>query len=401
MLISFIVIISLLLILVITRPLKKLTKVVECITNGNFDIRVSYKSNDEIGFLSKSFMGMSAELKRNFKEINYRKQELKEYNQRLEGIVREKTEDLANSLIEMKKAKDMADEAHHKLKERNEEMLEELNMARTVQLNMIPKANDFPQREELNFGYQYSSMDEVGGDLYDVMRIDKNAYGFLIADVSGHGVPAALITSMAKVSFNSNSVLDKSTADICENVNEELYSLIGNLSYFLTAYYCVINLETGVFEFTNAGHHPAILMPSNNRNIEKLDTEGFLIGAFNNITFGSEKRILNEGDRILLFTDGIVEAKNDDESLYGYDRLTSFIYNNYDKEPKTFVDDLVKDVENFCGKRPPDDDRAILFIEFISKIKTGNSTEETLNIESRTLSGQIKEYVKDNSLSKI
>ncbi len=370
LLLVLIAVITLLLLIIIIIPLKKLTGAVDSMSKGNFHFRIGYHSNDEIGFLGNTFRKMRKELKQSFQEIKNRKQELKDYNMHLGEMVEKRTEQLKK--------------AHDELKERNDQMLSDLQMARSVQLNIIPKDKDFPKRKELQFGYKYSSMESVGGDLYDVIHLDKNRYGFLIADVSGHGVPAALITSMAKVSFSSNSNIRMSTADVCSKVNNELCSLIGNLTYFISAYYCTIDLESGELEYTNGGHHPALLLPTNEKKIRKLDTDGFVLGSFEDIDFENKKILLNEGDRILLFTDGIIEARNEDTNIYGYKRLMKFIHNNYYLSPEEFVNMLGNDIDKHCGKRPQDDDRAILCIEFKSKIGNGKSLEEALSVEVRT-----------------
>jgi serine phosphatase RsbU (regulator of sigma subunit) len=361
-----IVLITLLLLIIIIKPLKKLTRAAESLSKGDFDFKIGYHSNDEIGFLGNTFRKMRKEIKQSFKEIQSRKQELKDYNLKLGEMVEQRTVQLKNAMEE--------------IKERNQQMLADLKMARSVQLNIIPKAKDFPQRKELQFGYKYSSMESVGGDLYDVVQIDRNRYGFLIADVSGHGVPAALITSMAKVSFKANSKHNMNTAEVCSKVNLDLYSLIGNLMYFITAYYCTIDIESGEFEYTNAGHHPALLLPANERKVRKLDTDGIILGSFDRISdFESRKVMLNEGDRILLFTDGIVEARNDKMEIYGYDKLMHFIHQHYSLSPLDFVNKLEEDIENHCEGREQDDDMAVLCIEYKTKSGQTDKAEESMS----------------------
>lgn len=291
-----------------------------------------------------------------------------------------------------KRLEDMVDkrtaelnEANHILKLQNDQMLEELKMAERVQRSIIPDANDFPQRTELSFGSNYSSMENIGGDLYDVIRIGRNSYGFLIADVSGHGIPAALITTMVKVSFNSHSSWNVPTGQVCTNVNEELFKFIGDLDYYLTAYYAMIDLESGVFKYTNCGHHPALLLRKKDDSIEELDTAGFFIGAFEDINYETGSTHLEEGDRILLFTDGIIEARDKAGDFYEYERLYDFINKNKHLSPVEFVDKMIEDVKIFCDGHPADDDRAILYIEFISKIDPESDKDDGINIEVRKI----------------
>lgn len=342
-------IISALILIFITRPLKKLTSDVQVLSKGNFDIKASYPFNDEIGFLETSFISMSRELEQSFLQLGQAKKELKEYSITLEDKVTERTKEI----------KDMNDE----LNDIHEKIKQELKTAQTIQLNIIPKDEDFPQKKELRFGYKYSSMDSVGGDLYDVIDIGNDRFGLLIADVSGHGVPAALVTSMAKVSFTSNSKDANTTAEVCYNVNNELCKLIGNLPFYLTAYFGVLNIDTGMFEYSNAAHHPALLIRYDSGQIESLDADGFSMGSFEDIDYEYKTIRLSKGDRLLLFTDGITEAQNSDNKLYGYDNLYKYINKNLQLPPKDFVNNLMKDIEIFCKGNPPADDKAVLMIE--------------------------------------
>jgi len=311
---------------------------------------------------------------------------IQDYNANLEDMVEKRTEEL--------------NKANKVLSKRNEQMRNELEMAERVQKNIIPTEMDFPKREELTFGSNYSSMESIGGDLYDVIRVGRNAYGFLIIDVSGHGVPAALITTMAKVSFNTHTGWDIPTAVTCKRVNEEIFRFIGDLEYYLTAYYCVLNLEDGKLMFTNAGHHPAIVYRKETGNIEHLDTMGFFIGAFEEGTYETGEIEINNGDRILLFTDGIIEARNNEREFYGYERLKDFIINNSQIHTKKFVDKLVEDVGEFCGDQPQDDDRAILYVEMVTKMSPEKSPQEVLSIEARKLHTEHKEESKEEFILK-
>jgi len=359
----------------ITKNTSKIMEGTKQMASHNYDVNIKLDTKDEFKELSTTFNDMALKIKDSFYRI-------KEYNEHLEEMVEKRTIEL--------------DLLNKTLKQKNEEMLKELEMAERVQRSIIPSEKDFPKREELNFGSRYSSMENIGGDIYDVIRVGRNSYGFLIADVSGHGVPAALITSMAKVYFNANSGWGISPSAVCDKVNRGLFSLIGDLEYYLTAYYGIINLEEGTFSYTNAGHHPAILIHPNGET-ESLDTKGFFIGAFDPDLIEYENGIvkLQEGDRILFFTDGIVEARNTKGDFYEYRRLMNYINNKYKLPPKEFVDGLVEDVEIFCEGEPPYDDRAILFIEFISKMKPDIPINEAILIETRNIeSSETKEFKK-------
>lgn len=369
-------VIILLFLFTITRPLKKLIKASNLISTGNFDINLDSRKNDEIGVLSDTFMMMSKELKLNFEKI-------KNYSEKLEDMVSQRTKELNEANVELQK--------------KNKAMMRELQMAQRVQESIIPTEKDFPKRNELSFGSRYMSMESIGGDLYDIIRVGKHGYGFLMADVSGHGVPAALITTMAKVSFNTNSRWGVSPSEVCTAVNEDMCGLIGDLEHYLTAYYSIINLETGEFQYTNASHHPAILIRKRTRIYEKLDTDGFMIGVFDGAKYETKNIVLEEGDKILLFTDGIIEARNEDDDFYEYERLNDFIDKNLELSADQFVEKLIVEINEFCKTRTPDDDRAILCIEFVAKKSPDRSIEDSLKVETAKLSGdKLKMQIDDN-----
>ncbi len=348
-----------------------LDRVVGEFSKKNFKVRAKVKSKDEIGHLTRSF--------------NYMAKIIQEYSENLEKMVVTRTKELHI--------------ANEELKDQNEIMLSEMEMAKRVQENIMPTTDELSVvNEGLDFGSSYTAMEGVGGDLYDVMRIGRATFGFLIADVSGHGVPAALITSMVKVSFNTHSNWNVNTKDTCHRVNQELFKLIGDLEHYLTAYYCKLDMLSGEFQFTNCGHHPAILCRADSRTIEKLDSGGFFIGAVQNVVYESGIVKLNEGDRILLFTDGIIEARDQKDEFYEYERLLKYINNNWDKSARKFVDGLIKDVEKFCGNRPADDDRAILYIEFVTKLDTLSDfgkIGDSLIIESKSTQIEGTNRIKD------
>jgi serine phosphatase RsbU (regulator of sigma subunit) len=243
-------------------------------------------------------------------------------------------------------------------------MQKELKMAKRVQEAIIPEESKFPSTSKLRIASHYSAMEEVGGDLYDIMKIDDAHYGMLISDVSGHGVPAALITTMAKVSFTSHIKPDIPPNITLDMVNEEIYQFIGDLAYFLTAYYCIINIDTGELSFSNSGHHPAILYRSDTGKTERLDTEGYLIGALDKTKNGVASVRMNKGDRLLLFTDGIIESRNKEGKFYTYHRLMDYIDKNSHLPPKEFVNGLVRNLEEFTEGEDPEDDRTILYVEY-------------------------------------
>lgn len=281
-----------------------------------------------------------------------------------------------------KETRDVID-ANVALRKMNEKILEDLDMARRVQQNLLPSARNFDVRPEFKVGSKYSSMESLGGDLYDIIRTGRNGYGFLIADVSGHGIAAALITTMLKVSFNANSGWTIEAGDVCNQVNEEMCRLIGDLEYYVTAFYGNINLENGIMNYACAGHHPVYLYRAKTKIVEELKTPGSIIGAFPDARYVSANIQLQDNDRMLFYTDGIIEARNNNGEFYGSERLLEYLKKNSALQPKRFIDKLVEELEAFSDGRPQDDDRAILYIEFIGKVNQKGSIDNRIEYEAR------------------
>ena len=325
----------------VTHPISTLSLEMKSIRkNMSFKRKLLIKGEDEVGELGKSFNSML--------------EEIEKYSDHLEELVTLRTENL--------------NAANRELKKNSDQIQKELKMAQRIQLAIIPNQKTFPKTKEMNFGGQYSALEDVGGDLYDILRVGKNAYGFLMADVSGHGVPAALVTTMAKVSFYTNTSWNKTTGETCAGVNQEIYNFIGDLEHYLTAYYCVFNLETGILSYTNAGHHPAILFNPETKKTVTLDTKDFFIGCLKNVEYKTREIKVEKNDRLLLFTDGIVEARNGKRQSYGYERLMKCIDQFGGLPPSDFTAKITEDVLLFEDGHPTHDDKAVLCIEFLEPL---------------------------------
>jgi len=313
--------------------------------------------------------------------------ELKDYNETLEDRVRQRTQELV--------------EANLKLFQRQEEIEKNLRLAKRIQHNILPNERTYPQRKELNFSSTYKSLDTVGGDFFDVIQVGRNSFGILIADVSGHGVPAAMVTTMAKVSFNTHAGFGIEPGKICEKVNLDILRLLGeDRSHYLTAYLGILNLETGTFSFTNAGHHPALLIHPKKEKLQQLGHPNAFIGFFENVCFETENIQLEQGDRIILYTDGLVEAMNNKDELYDHPRLLQFMYKNRDQPLKLLVEGLIQDVQNFCDGRQPLDDQAVLAVEYLGpdKINVEEAHAQTPQQDWKALIKLAVEHARANRL---
>ncbi len=253
------------------------------------------------------------------------------------------------------------------LEAKQNEMFLELEMARRIQQHLIPESKSVNIPDGVGFAARYVALESVGGDLYDLIRVGRNAVGFLIMDVSGHGVPAAMVTMMAKVNFQLYSRWGNSPAKVISQVNNDLIDFIGDLGFFLTAFYGILNLETQVLEFANAGHPPAIIIRKRTGDVELLEATGTVIGCFPNPQWKTVSLNIEPGDKVILYTDGITESRNSEGEMYGLDSLIESCTRFADKPLDDFIVGVSSDLIRFCWEIPLNDDRCILCFNYSHK----------------------------------
>ncbi len=243
-----------------------------------------------------------------------------------------------------------------------QEMKWQLKRAKNIQKSILP--DHLPDWNCLNFASRYIALDDIGGDYYDLFPIKGDKIGLLIADVSGHGIPAALVTTMAKVSFGYFARYYDNPGEILTKVNQELIRYLPKFGAYLTAFLLVIDKNLNV-EYTNAGHQHAIRYINETNSFEYLDTEGLFIGAFETVeqTYEVKRTKLNAGDRIILYTDGIVETKNHEGEEYGYNRFEDIVTFSSALTNEKLAELVVDDIIRFAEGEPMKDDVSILILE--------------------------------------
>jgi serine phosphatase RsbU (regulator of sigma subunit) len=236
----------------------------------------------------------------------------KKYSEHLEKLVSRKTRELRDFADRLE---EMVDERVGFLKRQNEELLMSLKAAQKIQRSFLPFA--FPRVKGLSCRTVYRSRELVGGDVYNVFRIDEDTIGILIADVSGHGIPSAMITIFMKqeVSYHSKQLHPgggysvTSPAELLKRVNKSfIENNIGEGGYFVTAVYCTYSLSRGELKVSVAGHHALPILKRRGGETEVLWMEGFPIGWFEEVDDYDERSLrLGRGDTLLLYTDGLFE----------------------------------------------------------------------------------------------
>lgn len=240
----------------------------------------------------------------------------------------------------------------------------ELSVATQIQADMLPRVFPaFPSRSEFDI---YATMDpakEVGGDFYDFFLTDSTHIALVVADVSGKGVPAALFMVIAKTLIKNRMQMGEEPAQALMNVNEQLCE--GNeASLFVTVWLVLIDLESGHCLETNAGHE----YPALKRNGEKFELivtrHAPPVAVMEGIKYKQSEFDLNPGDCLFVYTDGVTEATNSEDELFGEERLINSINKNINARPEEILPELRKDIDAFVGDAPQFDDITMLAFTF-------------------------------------
>ncbi|MCK9421739.1 MAG: fused response regulator/phosphatase [Bacteroidales bacterium] len=240
---------------------------------------------------------------------------------------------------------------------------QDLNTAREIQQAILPKKfPPFPNRTDFDIFASMVAAKEVGGDFYDFFLIDSDRLGFVIGDVSGKGVPAAIFMAVSRTLIRATGLKGIPTEECMNYVN----NLLCNESVscmFVTVFYGILNTVTGEVEYVNAGHNPPYILGAD--GIRKVEmTGGPILGCLEEICYLSKKTRLFPGERLFLFTDGITEAFNKEDQPFGEDRLEKFLTNNTAKSIEEVVKGISGAVNEFSVGIPQSDDITLLAIRF-------------------------------------
>lgn len=239
---------------------------------------------------------------------------------------------------------------------------QELEIAKSIQLSILPET--LPQMEGLSIRAKYEPMMEVGGDFYDFLQIDENRIGILIADVTGHGVAAALISSMVKIAFYMSHDRIDDPAALLEKINSSLFEHI--YGRFITAFYIFIDMKEKKAVFSNAAHWPVYIQNRYSGEISEHTIRGRLIGINREENYKNQAISLRQGDRLVLFTDGIIEERNSTGELLGEERFIEMIQESSSSEPSRLINEVFMALYNWSGrfnKEGLEDDATMIVVD--------------------------------------
>ncbi len=318
---------------ILVRPLRNLHHAVTGLVSDNmehldsFDLKI--KTRDEVGDLANGFNQM-------VKELN-------EYINNLSRVTAEK-----------------------------ERIGAELDVATHIQKSMLPCTFPaFPDRKEIDIYATMTPAKEVGGDFYDFFMVDDRHLAIVMADVSGKGVPAALFMVIGKTLIKDHTVPGYDLGAVFTEVNDLLCES-NSEGLFITAFEGVLDLVTGEFNYVNAGHEMPFICRSGENFAPYKIKAGFVLAGMEGMRYRAGSLTLAPGDKVFQYTDGVTEATNSDNELYGMERLENVLNLNKDSAPAELLPKVKEDIDAFVGEAPQFDDITMLCLEYKSRMEDNN-----------------------------
>jgi phosphoserine phosphatase RsbU/P len=239
----------------------------------------------------------------------------------------------------------------------------ELEIARQIQTSILPR--EVPHIAGVDIAARYLPMSAVAGDFYDFLTLENNHFGVLIADVTGHGVPAALIASMLKGAFAGQKAHAHRPELVLAGLNEALCGKFE--AHFVTAAYLFADLDAKIVRYAGAGHPPLLLNSRTNGEARAIEQNGFFLGMFPEAVYESIEIPLREGDRYVLYTDGLPESSNAKAEEYGLSRCTQFLGSHAGLSAAALADGLLGEIASWSARgadRLQDDDMTLIVIDW-------------------------------------
>lgn len=259
------------------------------------------------------------------------------------------------SMLRMKSLYDQVASAHKMMEE-------DLATAQCVQKTLLPVK--FPYPDKIKVCAHYKATSSLGGDYYDVIDYGNGKVGAIVADVSGHGASAALIMSMIKTIMISSIDGAVAPAKLARMLNKRIIGMIPE-EHFFTMFIAIADLDEGKLSYVRAGHPYPFFLRREGKSVEKLAATGDMLALFDEITVDQSEIDIKPGDRLVVYSDGLIDAVDSNDKMYGIARLQKELESSFDMESNELLDHLVMSVDDFAGGRANDDDVAVLVIEFL------------------------------------
>lgn len=305
------------------KPISVLVEFAKKVGQGNLDEKINLNSPEEFAYLASAFNKMIVDIKNYITNLNT----LSEDKKRIET---------------------------------------ELNIAQSIQYSALPNVfPPYPEEKEFDIYATMQTAKEVGGDFYDFFFIDSNHFAFLIADVSGKGIPAALFMMTSKTLIKNLAQTGMDIETLMKKVNHKIFKN-NEQGFFVTAFFAVLELSTGKLSCVNAGHNPPLIKTKENKFEYVKCPSNFILGALDDMDYESCEYLLYPNDYIYLYTDGVTEAEDNDMKMFSDDRLLNSLNSieNADLGVTNILDAVKNDVENFTQGQEQSDDITMLVLKY-------------------------------------
>lgn len=302
----------------LTKPLNVLIKGMGQIRSGNLNYKISLGTKDELGKVGDNFNQMAEELKKYIKDLTEATSERERLNR-------------------------------------------ELEIAAELQKAMLPQY-DLEVKEVDLAGISLPAR-QVGGDYFDYMSAkDGHNIGFVIADATGKGLHSSIFMTNSRSIFKVITTEEISPSKVIKKTNDLVIKDIhpSASGMFVTMFYGIYDKDEKVFRYSNAGHNPPLFIDRGKSEVNLLNSHGCPIGILEDETYAEDEIKMKEGDSVVLYTDGVIEAMNDREEMFNLDRLTETVKKNKDLRAQEMVNKIREEVFSFCGERPQFDDFTLL-----------------------------------------
>ncbi|MBZ0290918.1 MAG: PP2C family protein-serine/threonine phosphatase, partial [Anaerolineae bacterium] len=237
---------------------------------------------------------------------------------------------------------------------------EEMNIGRRIQLSLLPEV--CPEIAGWDFAAYYQAARQVGGDLYDYFDRPDGRLGIVIADITGKGIPAALFMGVCRAIIRHQALSADSPAQALVSANRAvIYE--NRMTVPLSAFYAILDPRSGALTFANGGHDFPFLLRAATRTIDTLQTRSFLLGAFDDIQLEEGQTVMQAGDMLVLYTDGVLDAHNQQGRVFDEDRLHGVMRQSVGRSAGQLIDAIIAAVDQFTGGTPQTDDLTLFVIK--------------------------------------
>ncbi|HKJ68245.1 MAG TPA: SpoIIE family protein phosphatase [bacterium] len=302
--------------------------------------------------------------------LNYRKDGAKFWNRLSISPIRNEAGVVTNyvgiqsDITELNETRDQLERANRELRKFHTEMTEELQQARQAQEFILP--HQLPVNDQVKMASKFDPLADIGGDFFDVVHLPEERYGMLIADVTGHGIPAALLCFMSSNTFKTISRNNPSTESVLQQTNHLLTGAMP-AGTFVTMFYVIYNARQKELIYTQAGHPPGFLISGQSGEVITLSTRGTPLGILEEsmVTFEEKSIRLASGDKVLLYTDAINEAGGIDGDFLDPEHLRAFLINHTQSGIEELIDRVYSYGLEFSGMRDYSDDATLIGFEVL------------------------------------